>query len=186
MTGARRSGLADRGVGLGQCRPDPHPHDDVAAGVARDLGVTARLLVGELVDEGWHPDAARNAVARRIDAWYRSTGVRKPRLDPRLPEWPGAAAPTPRPTLPPVARAADTGAASASAQQLTESGRRGRQVEEILARLRRGPATNDELARIARKYTSRVSDARALGHLIVCRRLAGGLTEYRLEVNCVA
>ena len=51
----------------------------------------------------------------------------------------------------------------------------------ILARLRQGPATNDELIGISRKYTSRISDLRAHGHRIVCERLAGGLTRYRLE-----
>lgn len=50
----------------------------------------------------------------------------------------------------------------------------------ILARLRQGPATNDELIKISRKYTSRISDLRTAGHRIVCGRLGGGLTEYRL------
>jgi hypothetical protein len=34
----------------------------------------------------------------------------------------------------------------------------------ILERLRRGPATNDELIRISRKYTSRTSDLRKAGY----------------------
>lgn len=57
-----------------------------------------------------------------------------------------------------------------------------RQTEAIVARLMRGPATNRELASIALKYTSRISDARKLGHRIVCRKVdrASGLTEYRL------
>lgn len=38
------------------------------------------------------------------------------------------------------------------------------QNARILERLRRGPATNDELSGIARKYTSRISDLRAAGH----------------------
>ena len=51
----------------------------------------------------------------------------------------------------------------------------------ILERLRRGPATNDELIRISRKYTSRTSDLRKAGYRITCERLEGGLTLYRLE-----
>lgn len=51
----------------------------------------------------------------------------------------------------------------------------------ILERLRRGPATNDELIRISRKYTSRTSDLRKHGFKITCERLDGGLTPYRLE-----
>ena len=50
----------------------------------------------------------------------------------------------------------------------------------ILERLRRGPATNDELARISRKYTSRVSDIRKAGYEVTCERKSGGLTVYRL------
>lgn len=53
----------------------------------------------------------------------------------------------------------------------------------ILDRLRSGPATNKELARLSLKYTSRLSDARAAGYQIVCKRLSGGLTEYRLVDN---
>ena len=51
----------------------------------------------------------------------------------------------------------------------------------ILRRLQRGPATNDELIGISRKYTSRISDLRAAGHRITCERQGGGLTVYRLE-----
>ena len=55
----------------------------------------------------------------------------------------------------------------------------------ILARLERGPATNDELSRISRKYTSRISDVRAWlqrhGKTIVCQRGVGGLNTYRIE-----
>jgi hypothetical protein len=53
----------------------------------------------------------------------------------------------------------------------------------ILERLKHGPATNDELSRIARKYTSRISDLRAAGYRITCEREPGGdgLTWYRLE-----
>lgn len=50
----------------------------------------------------------------------------------------------------------------------------------ILARLSIGSATNDELIRISRKYTSRISDLRAHGYTITCERLIGGLTLYSL------
>ena len=50
----------------------------------------------------------------------------------------------------------------------------------ILERLRAGPATNDELAKMSRKYTSRVSDLRKAGYEVECERLGGGLTQYTL------
>ena len=60
------------------------------------------------------------------------------------------------------------------------------QNERILARLRKGPATNVELAAVSLKYTSRISDIRAhlahaTGERIVCRKGAGGLTTYTIE-----
>lgn len=51
----------------------------------------------------------------------------------------------------------------------------------ILERLRRGPATNRDLAEISLKYTSRVSDLRAAGYRIACERRPGGLSIYTLE-----
>ena len=50
----------------------------------------------------------------------------------------------------------------------------------IYDRLRRGPATNVELAAISLKYTSRVSDLRDNGFVITCVRGEGGLTTYTL------
>ena len=50
----------------------------------------------------------------------------------------------------------------------------------ILARLQRGPATNVELAGIALKYTSRVSDLRKAGYRVECERGVGGVTVYEL------
>ena len=50
----------------------------------------------------------------------------------------------------------------------------------ILARLRCGPATNVELAGIALKYTSRVSDLRKAGYRVECERGVGGVTVYQL------
>ncbi len=55
------------------------------------------------------------------------------------------------------------------------------QSEQILRRLREGPATNRELAAIAMKYTSRLSDIRAAGYVVECQRLTGGLAEYTLQ-----
>ncbi len=52
---------------------------------------------------------------------------------------------------------------------------------EILTLLRAGPKTNTELAAVALKYTSRLSDIRAAGYAITCKRLDGGLTLYTLE-----
>lgn len=54
------------------------------------------------------------------------------------------------------------------------------QCAEILRRLAQGPATNRELATVALKYTSRVSDLREAGWDIACDRLDGGLTRYQL------
>lgn len=55
----------------------------------------------------------------------------------------------------------------------------------ILGRLRQGPATNDELAAIARKYTGRISEIRDYllrrAWTVAKRNLGGGLWEYRLE-----
>ena len=55
------------------------------------------------------------------------------------------------------------------------------QSEQIIYRLRRGPATNRELSGIALKYTGRISDLRKLGYQITCKRVGfNGLTEYDL------
>ena len=40
------------------------------------------------------------------------------------------------------------------------------QCQSILARLQQGPASNSELARLALKYTSRISDLRDKGYRI--------------------
>ena len=56
-----------------------------------------------------------------------------------------------------------------------------RQTLEILTRLRLGPATSDELATIALKYTGRISDARAAGYVITGIRLPSGLMRYTLQ-----
>lgn len=55
------------------------------------------------------------------------------------------------------------------------------QNERILARLRSGPCTNVELAKLSLKYTSRVSDLRAAGFTIVAERKSRGLTVYSLK-----
>lgn len=66
-----------------------------------------------------------------------------------------------------------------------EQTRLSRQCADILARLQQGPATNDELSRISRKYTSRISDLRQRGYVVICTRQdhKSGLTEYRLELT---
>jgi hypothetical protein len=59
--------------------------------------------------------------------------------------------------------------------------RLGRQCVRILETLRVRPQTNDALCKIARKYTSRISDLRALGYTIKCERVGNdGLTKYYL------
>ncbi|MBU6429253.1 MAG: hypothetical protein KGR26_09605 [Cyanobacteria bacterium REEB65] len=64
-----------------------------------------------------------------------------------------------------------------------------RQCRAILDRLRAGPASNDELSRLARKYTGRISDIRKAGFVVECfdQDHASGRTWYRLtwdpEVN---
>ena len=57
-----------------------------------------------------------------------------------------------------------------------------RQCEAILARLKEGPATNRELADIAMKYTSRISDLRKAGHAVTVfdQDHAAGFARYRL------
>lgn len=54
------------------------------------------------------------------------------------------------------------------------------QSARILARLREGPATNAELAGLALKYTSRLSDIRSFGCEIGVERKAGGTFVYTL------
>ncbi len=69
-----------------------------------------------------------------------------------------------------------------NAQKLTtgDKARLSAQCAAILARLRRGSATNVELAEISLKYTSRISDLRAAGIAVECERGTGGLNAYRL------
>lgn len=82
---------------------------------------------------------------------------------------------------PPVSRRTDPETSHAAERALNQSGRRGSQKGRILARLRRGPATNAELAAISLKYTGRVSDLRADGHEIVVERADdSGVATYRL------
>jgi hypothetical protein len=50
----------------------------------------------------------------------------------------------------------------------------------VLARLQRGPATNQELAAISLKYTSRISDLRAAGYVIRCEPGPNGRNTYTL------
>lgn len=80
--------------------------------------------------------------------------------------------------LPPVARRSDPATSHEAAREVEP--RRGTQCAAILARLRVGPATNAELAGIALKYTSRLSDLRALGYSIRATPVADGVVSYRL------
>ena len=58
-----------------------------------------------------------------------------------------------------------------------------RQCEELLAMLRRGDLSNDQMARVARKYTSRISELRQAGYDVrpVSHNHATGLVVYRLQ-----
>lgn len=57
-----------------------------------------------------------------------------------------------------------------------------KQTDAIVERLRRGPATNAELAAIALKYTSRVSDARARGYDIRATQVEGARGTFQYEL----
>lgn len=81
---------------------------------------------------------------------------------------------------PPVSRTTDPKTSKRS-ESLLNRGRRSSQKQNILERLRRGPATNAELAGISLKYTGRISDLRADGYAITCEVGADGVTLYRLE-----
>lgn len=67
--------------------------------------------------------------------------------------------------------------------QQVEHARLSRQCQAIVTRLKKGDATNSELAQIALKYTSRISDLRAKGWVVnvVAKDHATGLTTYRLH-----
>lgn len=66
--------------------------------------------------------------------------------------------------------------------QAEETIRLSRQCQKILAELRRGPMSNRDLAHIALKYTSRISDLRQAGFQIECveHDHLTGLTLYEL------
>lgn len=55
------------------------------------------------------------------------------------------------------------------------------QCQEILAALKQGPKTNAELAGIALKYTSRLSDIRRAGYKIKATHTGGGTYTYTLK-----
>lgn len=76
---------------------------------------------------------------------------------------------------------ADAEATGDPREPAKELRRLSRQCDRILDRLRRGPATNRELATIALKYTGRISDLRNAGYVIDCEiDRADGLARYRL------
>lgn len=87
-----------------------------------------------------------------------------------------------QPTLwdrPPVSRSTDPKTSHLAEQHLNRA-RRGSQKQNILDRLRGGPATNVELAGICLKYTGRISDLRKDGYDVVCEVRADGVSVYRL------
>ena len=57
-------------------------------------------------------------------------------------------------------------------------GRLAGQNAAIYEMLLRGPVSVDELSRVSRKYTSRISDLRAMGLTITCHRQPGGNNLY--------
>lgn len=88
---------------------------------------------------------------------------------------------------PPISRTTDPATSRVGEAQVNRSGRRVSQKERILARLKRGPATNAELAAIALKYTGRLSDLRADGYEIRAAKQADtGVTVYRLKQSTSA
>lgn len=78
-------------------------------------------------------------------------------------------------TARPVVRASPT-------LDVRERRRLSRQNAAILARLQQGPCTNDELSRIARKYTGRLSELRKAGYVVrpISQDHATGLVVYAL------
>ena len=72
--------------------------------------------------------------------------------------------------------------ASIPTAPVADAPRLSRQCVAILARLRQGKANNHELARIALKYTGRLSDLRKAGHAIECfdQDHGSGAAWYRL------
>lgn len=81
----------------------------------------------------------------------------------------------------PIARNTDPDTSHRAAEQVTSSGRRLGQKWKILERLRKGPATNVELAALSLKYTSRISDLRHDGFTIRNEPGNDGVTRYVLE-----
>jgi len=84
--------------------------------------------------------------------------------------------------LPPAAKAGDPESARTAALNLERSGRRESAGERILRRLRRGPVSNLELARITLRYGARIYDLRRQGYVIETEaRGESGITLYVLK-----
>lgn len=66
--------------------------------------------------------------------------------------------------------------------EAVEQSRLSKQCYQILELLRQGPATNVQLAGIALKYTSRISDLRKAGYdvRVTSRNRTTGVTVYQL------
>ena len=54
------------------------------------------------------------------------------------------------------------------------------QCDRMLARLKKGAATNTQLVEIALNYRARISELRQMGHNVQCEKKQGGLAVYRL------
>jgi hypothetical protein len=54
------------------------------------------------------------------------------------------------------------------------------QRAKLLERLQRGPATSEELSRIAQRFGARIHELRKEGHMIDAKHVSGGLWLYTL------
>lgn len=79
------------------------------------------------------------------------------------------------------ARRSDPETSHQAAAEIVQSGNLGRQCREILAHIKGRWASSAELADIALKYTSRISDLRHHGYDIKTRNSAAGWWYYRWD-----
>lgn len=78
------------------------------------------------------------------------------------------------------ARRTDPATSHQAAEQIVESGKLGKQCREILAHIKGRWASSSELAAVALKYTSRISDLRHQGYDIKSRS-SGSWWYYRWD-----
>lgn len=74
----------------------------------------------------------------------------------------------------------DNPTAIAAAVELRESGRDVNHRDRILALLRDGPKTGNELAEVTRRYSARIKELRTAGHRILSVNLGGGTWLFKL------